>query len=268
MKHWFVLPFLLFAVITSSAQNRAPEIQFRHPANLKAGELYNFTIQLLRNGNTGGCLLDFEFPFGYVVNEQKSEDALFSFSDSKLEYQWIILPEKDTLILEFALLIPDNAAGSTNITGNIAYTLNDVRIETSIVPLQINVESQQSASVVIKDSKSPVDQKINEAQSHTPEPKSTEREVIKYKIQIGAFKSPVNLTTLASQFGIPVSGIIEFKHQGLYKYAFGSFSNPAEARNSIKKYPQLKDKAFVIGFRNGKRVELDETIEGFKEENE
>lgn len=268
MKHWINIAFLLLNIIVGNAQNRAPEIQFRHPKNMKAGELYNFSIELLRNGNTGGCLLEFEFPFGYIVNEQQSDDALFSFSDSKLEYQWLILPEKDTFKLEFAVLIPDAAQGQTTINGVISYSLNDVRIERSLSPIQFGIEAPSLKQVEPQKIKIENEEQSNEAQTHTPEPKSLEREAIQYKIQIGAFKTQVGLNTLASQLGIPAQGIVEFRHQGLYKYAFGTFANPAEARNSIKKYPQLKDKAFVIGFRNGKRVELDETIEDFKEDSE
>jgi len=264
-----VLFLLLFLIpLITVAQHKAPELNYKVPKSLKAGELYSIQLNITRNNNAGGCLVEMEFPFGFIVNEQQSEDALFSFSDSKLEYQWLVLPEKDTLHLEIAVLIPENAQSVISVPGALTYTLNDVRIEQAINPLRLNIQAEKPAQTTKNVVSAKQDEVIVEAQTHVPIKAEVDREQIRFKLQLGAFKAQVNKETIANQFGIPSSEIVEFKHQGMFKYAFGNFANPAEARNSMKKFPTLKDKVFVIGFKNGKRIELDEAIEGSKEESE
>lgn len=268
MKIRVLLQLLLLIPLLSAAQHKAPELNFRVPKSLKAGELYSVQLKLARNDNTGGCLIEMEFPFGYIINEQQSEDALFSFSDSKLEYQWLVLPTKDTLNIEFAVLIPDKAQSINSISGTLTYTLNDVRIEHPINPLQLIIQAETPVQLAKTVRSNKQEENIIEAQTHIPVKAEVERELIRFRLQLGAFKAQVNKESIASQFGIPSSEIVEFKHQGMFKYAFGNYANPSEARNSMLKYPKLKDKTFVIGFKNGQRIELDEAIEGSKEDSE
>lgn len=268
MKASVLFHLLLLTPLITVAQNTAPELSYKIPKSLKAGELYSFRLNMARNQQTGGCLIEMEFPFGFIVNEQQSEDALFSFSDSKLEFQWLVLPEKDTLNMDIAVLIPENAQANISVPVTVTYTLNDVRIEKPSSPLELIIQAEAPIELAKNSEPKKRDELIVEARAHVSGKTEFDREEIRFRLQVGAFKSQVNKEIIANQFGIPSSEIVEFKHQGMFKYAFGNFSTPTEAKNSMKRYTSLKDKAFVIGFKNGKRVNLEEAIEGSKEENE
>ena len=94
-------------------------------------------------------------------------------------------------------------------------------------------------------------------------PKSEKEEVVDdktvvFKVQIETSEKKIPLT--ASKFkGYTVS---EYTQDGLFKYTVGAYSNDFEAANDLKK--KLREHgfqhAFVVGFLNGERINLQKAI--------
>ena len=70
---------------------------------------------------------------------------------------------------------------------------------------------------------------------------------------------------IAKDFGVEVKELQEESHNGLYKYTFGEFPSLADARKKMNSNARMKGKAFIAGYRNGIRIDLEEAIRLSKE---
>jgi len=83
---------------------------------------------------------------------------------------------------------------------------------------------------------------------------------ISFKIQLAALPQKSALNSIAKEFEITEKEITEEKHNGLFKYTYGEFPSLAEARKKMNANKHMKSKSFVAGYRNGKRIDLEEAI--------
>ena len=84
--------------------------------------------------------------------------------------------------------------------------------------------------------------------------------IISFKIQLAALPQKSALNSIAKEFEISEKEITEEKHNGLFKYTFGEFPSLVDARKIMNANKHMKSKSFVAGYRNGKRIDLEEAI--------
>ena len=100
----------------------------------------------------------------------------------------------------------------------------------------------------------------------TPTPKVNEameakKNNITFKIQLAASASELDKNQLSSQFNYKIELINEEQINNMYKYTTGDFSTFKEAKKALTLNESLKGKAFIVGYKDGKRIDLEEAIQ-------
>lgn len=99
-----------------------------------------------------------------------------------------------------------------------------------------------------------------EAKETAPSKKSVKADKVSFRIQIAAAQEKANVQDLAKKFGVEADKIKEEEHSGMFKYTVGEYPSLADARKVLNANPALKSGAFVAGYQNGQRIELEEAI--------
>lgn len=86
------------------------------------------------------------------------------------------------------------------------------------------------------------------------------KEVVSFRIQIGAFPKQADKSIISKEFSISESDIIEEKHNNLFKYTTGNFPSLQAAKKVMTANPAMKGKAFVAGYKDGERIDMEEAI--------
>ena len=103
----------------------------------------------------------------------------------------------------------------------------------------------------------------NTAASSSPSGKATNTttgDKVSFRVQLAASSDKSNLSELSSKFGIAEKDIKEESHNGMFKYTTGEFATLAEAKKFMTSNPKMKQGAFVTGYNNGSRIDLEEAI--------
>jgi hypothetical protein len=88
---------------------------------------------------------------------------------------------------------------------------------------------------------------------------------ITFRIQVSALPSKGDKESIAKEFGVEGKDLREENHNSLFKYTYGEYPNLTEARKKMNSNPKMKGKAFITGYRNGQRIDLEEAIRLSKE---
>ncbi len=75
-----------------------------------------------------------------------------------------------------------------------------------------------------------------------------------FRIQVGVYSNPVNLDWISSQLDGNESIEMSRNSNGKYVYSLGNFTSEKEARHYLPKVKELVNDAFVVGFRDGKKL--------------
>ena len=250
-----LLLLVVFGILPHvSAAQSSPQIQFKFPQSaLEQGEIYSISFTLIPGQANGICRFEAELPEGALVNEQNSDGALFSFSHNRLELQWLSLPEKDSLHVEFALFLSNFKEKTLTIASSFRYQDEQgdhlQQFDQIAIPVKLNASNTSSPAVQSVQRLEVSDAGERDASGVT------------FSIQLGAFKQAIQAQVLAQQFGIPVKGIHTFQHQGMVKYAYGHYSSIQEAKKEMQLHPAMLGKTFIVAFNQGQRIELDDAIE-------
>ncbi len=94
---------------------------------------------------------------------------------------------------------------------------------------------------------------------------STSKSLITFRIQLAAVPQKVDKESIARDFNVDAKELQEESHNGLFKYTFGEFPSLVEARKKMNTNPKMKGKAFITGYRNNIRIDLEEAIRLSKE---
>ena len=103
----------------------------------------------------------------------------------------------------------------------------------------------------------------NAAAQSSPEGKTTNTttgDKVSFRVQLAASSEKGNLSDLATKFGVSEKAIREESHNGMFKYTTGEFATLADAKKFMTSNPKMKQGAFVTGYNNGSRIDLEEAI--------
>ncbi|NPD83531.1 hypothetical protein HNS38_02085 [Lentimicrobium sp. L6] len=76
---------------------------------------------------------------------------------------------------------------------------------------------------------------------------------IEYKVQVGVYSNPINLSWIATQVDGNYSVDSYKNSNGKYVYTIGHFKDDAEARTLLKEIKDIIPDAFVVGFQDGNK---------------
>jgi hypothetical protein len=181
------------------------------------------------------------------IQEKQIEQATISEKSTQSDKKSTLTKEKATP----PNVLPVKKA-DINMEKSKSDSLSQNKAQTSkqnatIPPTNLETSNKKSSNIDIK------------KKGETPASSSTVS-VISFKIQLAALPQKSALTTIAKEFEISEKEISEEKHNGLFKYTYGEFPSLAEARKKMSANKHMKSKSFVAGYRNGKRIDLEEAI--------
>lgn len=240
-----------------------------------SGNILSVNLRINKGGYTGPAKLIQRFPEGFHALEASSTNGRFSFNNRNALIEWDNMPEDSMLIFTYYVRVGKEVAGSQTITGRFEYEEKDrwntIRFNNYIFA-DNRVEEYQDLEDVKKEEhlEVSIDVPEKEAKIAEPEKNKTEKEYqidplivkdplpdVEFRVQCGAFRdSNKGGKFLAERYGI-TEDMREIYENGWYKYTVGSFKSYVEAvnfKNSFINRTKLYT-AFVVAYRNGKRVE-------------
>ena len=256
----FVLSIFFLVALFSGNILAQPSISFNLPKEIVLGEIYQVSIDFAKNQYSGKLSLRQIFPPGVIINEQTSQGAIFSFSENELKLQWLEIPENDNFTVEYALFVPENFKEQKEVVSSFTYFQNNQIVNRDLPVILLPIISKEVDRQQSKVSKKEEIEITDNAESIIKQPI--------YKIQVGAFSTPIPNDVLAKRLGIEGYEISYFKHKGLHKYSIGSFNTKQEALQFKKEKLSKLSEVFIILFINGQRVDLDDANQQPKEETE
>lgn len=76
---------------------------------------------------------------------------------------------------------------------------------------------------------------------------------VEYKVQVGVYSNPVNLSWIASQLDNNLNVDSYQNSNGKYVYTIGNYSDDASARTLLKEIQEIIPDAFLVGFQDGNK---------------
>lgn len=228
------LSLSLFSVTSISYCVKSPSLIF-------AGETYNVNITINKNSICGSSKFEVVFPEGFVVEPINTAGANFVFEGNKAKFIWVVLPTSESINLSYNVTVPVSIKGEEQIRRKFFY-VKDKKVHEEGFYSNINIV-ENDFLVNIKST-----------------PKISENN-IKFKIQVGAFLNKVN------EKSSYIKSINNYKIEeqfidNYYKYFIGEFVSLDEAKR-IKLNLDIKG-AFIIAYKNNKRITIKEALEELK----
>jgi len=103
--------------------------------------------------------------------------------------------------------------------------------------------------VILEDASLQIDSQWNMSQ----QARITSNINMKYKVQVGVYSNPVNLSWIASQLDGSYSVDSFQNDNGKYVYTIGDFANDTDARSLLKEIQEFVPDAFLVGFKAGNK---------------
>lgn len=126
--------------------------------------------------------------------------------------------------------------------------------------IEVDLFHPKVVAVAKKEPPKPVEQpKPVEVKKDEPEVEPYDSTVIYYQVQIAAHTQPLTLKYIKDNIYIGAVKINEIREEGWFKYTLGRYKTYDEANKLLKSINVPK--AFVVAYKNGKRVPIKEVIE-------
>lgn len=116
--------FLALAAL-SPAQD--VEISMDHPAQVRAGEEFVLTIDILKGSLTDYSRFSQDLPQGLTASNISSPNADFSFDKQRVRVIWLKLPEEEGIKVSYRIKVDQRLKGEFRLGGVFAYVVNDER---------------------------------------------------------------------------------------------------------------------------------------------
>ena len=107
--------------------------------------------------------------------------------------------------------------------------------------------------VILEDASLQIDSQWNIAQSSKASQQTNTVDMI-YKIQIGVYSNPVNLSWISSQLDDGMQLESFQNSNGKYVFTVGNFSSAEDARAQLESVKEVVGDAFVVGFKSGIKI--------------
>lgn len=218
-------------------------------------------------------------PAGYIFEEVNAADGIVSHTAASVKFIWMMLPDRPEFEISYRLSPKANEPQSDmSISGTITYTAANENITDKVKQMDVNLASMNSVekrelllggtipAASAELAKPPVVEEkpvIKEAK-----PTSASGQMImdtkvlesgsgvQYSVQLIAKRKPFNANSYFRKAGLSKEVFVE-KHEGLYKYTTGFFSQYADARAYSKQLANAPEgDPFVVAYKDGKRVPI------------
>lgn len=274
------------AVPAASPSGTGFAMAIRQKAQLQ--ESGSYLVRLLINNPIGSKYAKVEetIPSGYLVEEVSSNEGIVSHAASTVKFIWMTLPTQPEFELVYRLVPKQNEPqGNMLIEGLFTYTVGNENRVTEVIQMDVSLEnlsqvqkralldkgsapalssrttpevSSRTTTTAVRESRPPVSSSNVSSGSNRV---IVNTKVLEpgtgtyYRVQLSANLNAFDANALYRQLGVDREVFVE-QHQGFYKYTVGPFQTYEQAlsyKDRVDGYPEVVG-AFVVGYRNGKRV--------------
>jgi hypothetical protein len=230
---------------------------------LPVDTVLTFDFSILPDTNYSG-IAEIEGRFSYINDSKKEEVNMIPFQLSISGHGEKSFEKYKASIVKANPVKPTSAKQSQKAPSKPTTNKPNPSIKTDF---KKPVEQNKPAPIVKKTSNLKNDNSVKNKTSAPTQEKivnvstATKKENITFRIQLAASVSMLDKEELSAQFKYKVDDINEEQLNNVYKYTTGQFVSFKEAKKAFSLNESLKGKAFIVGYKDGKRIDLEEAIQ-------
>lgn len=109
------------------------------PAQVQAGSEFEVKVTLNKGDLDGFSRFQQNIPAGLTASPVVSSNADFSFSEKRVRFIWLRIPENHEITFSYKVRIDERLKGTFNLGGKFSYIENNERKSVDISPVSVNI---------------------------------------------------------------------------------------------------------------------------------
>ncbi|MDG1261523.1 MAG: hypothetical protein P8O05_07165 [Flavobacteriales bacterium] len=147
IKYAFVIAHLFGFLSFGIFMDDGVIIQDNTPTTLAPGEEKVVEITINKGEVDGFAKLQIELPEGMTASAVQTEGASFTFSDQKIKFIWMALPDNQEFSVSYTLTAATSATGNKAISGTFSYIKESQRVDYELPTKVVEISGESAASV-------------------------------------------------------------------------------------------------------------------------
>jgi len=135
LKNILILLNLVSFILFGSILGENVNVTQKFPTELKKGETYTIEVAISKGALPGFAKFQQSFPEGFTATEVETQGASFTFSDQKVKFIWMALPEAEEFVIKYNLEVGENAPTTIVVDGKFSF-IDDNERKTFDLPRQ------------------------------------------------------------------------------------------------------------------------------------
>lgn len=145
LKYAILLINFASALFVTSVLDDGVIIEDNTPATMRPGEERIVEISINKGDVEGFAKLQLELPDGLVAEAADTYGASFTFSEQKVKFIWMSLPQEQVFTVSYKLRALPSASGTKVVGGTFSYIKNNQRIDYEMQNKLVDVSNLSSA---------------------------------------------------------------------------------------------------------------------------
>lgn len=118
---------LVLVCLSFSLHAQEVDISIDHPASVKAGEVFEVTVTILKGSLTDYSRFSQDLPLGLTATNVESPNADFSFDNQRIRIIWLKLPDVEEIKVSYNIMVDERLKGKFILGGVFAYVVDEER---------------------------------------------------------------------------------------------------------------------------------------------
>jgi hypothetical protein len=121
------------------------------PSEVQAGTEFEVKVTLNKGNLDGFSRFQQNIPAGLTATPVSSSNADFSFSDKKVRFIWLRIPQNDEITFSYRVKVDERLKGNFDLSGKFSYIENNERksVDISSVAIHINPSPTVDPSLIV-----------------------------------------------------------------------------------------------------------------------
>ncbi|MDQ3193121.1 MAG: hypothetical protein M3Q58_16175 [Bacteroidota bacterium] len=120
-------------------------VKSKMPEKITQGEEFIVELTVNKKELKGFALLSQVLPEGFTATAIENKDASFTFSDQRVKFIWIELPEEEEFTITYKVTTKASVSGEKQITGSFSYLINSDKKVYNIPSSTISIKEKEIA---------------------------------------------------------------------------------------------------------------------------
>ncbi len=152
MRILLVTLHLLIVGFLSTISWDEPTVRQEIPAVMAVNGVSVIKVKINKSDIEGFAKLEIAVPQGFAARAIETKGASFTFSDQKMRFVWMTLPDVDHFDITYQLVKMSGAADLTKLQGVFSFIQNnkkkDIAIDNQIINGQVMIDHEESVDVI------------------------------------------------------------------------------------------------------------------------